>query len=277
MTTPSKTTSGFSFGAANASENSGSTFSFNPSTPSSAVKETSTEGEEHHDLVAEEESTAHFEPIVKLAAVDVKTGQEDEEELLCVRARLYRWAKELNADSMEWKQRGTGDIKLLKHKTRGTVRVLLRQEKTLKVCANHVITSAMELKEHQGSTTTWTYFCPSDFSGGEVNAETFAIRFRTEEAAEEFEEAFNKAKANNIASVEADVSGNDTNGSDADDEASLTEDLKNLSVQSSDKHKEKTEPEKNENKDEKDEKEEEKNEKEEEKDEKEVTEKVKKA
>lgn len=36
-----------------------------------------------------------------------------------------------------WKERGVGTVKLLKHKESGKVRLLMRQNKTLKICANH--------------------------------------------------------------------------------------------------------------------------------------------
>ncbi len=45
----------------------------------------------------------------------------------------------------EWKQRGTGDIKILKHKTTSGFRVVMRQEKTLKLVANHRLDSASTL------------------------------------------------------------------------------------------------------------------------------------
>ena len=45
----------------------------------------------------------------------------------------------------EWKQRGTGDIKILKHKTTGRFRVVMRQEKTLKLVANHRLDTASTL------------------------------------------------------------------------------------------------------------------------------------
>ena len=50
-------------------------------------------------------------------------------------AKLYRMAYE--CDPVEWKERGTGEIKLLKHKENGKIRVLMRRDKTLKICANH--------------------------------------------------------------------------------------------------------------------------------------------
>ncbi|KAI2596750.1 RANBP1 isoform 10, partial [Pan troglodytes] len=52
-----------------------------------------------------------------------------------MRAKLFRFASE--NDLPEWKERGTGDVKLLKHKEKGAIRLLMRRDKTLKICANH--------------------------------------------------------------------------------------------------------------------------------------------
>jgi len=51
------------------------------------------------------------------------------------RAKLFRYESE--SDPREWKERGTGDVKILRHKLLGTCRVLMRRDKTLKICANH--------------------------------------------------------------------------------------------------------------------------------------------
>lgn len=57
-------------------------------------------------------------------------------DFLCRRARLYRY--ETEADPPEWKERGTGEVKLLKNKgDKSRIRVLMRRDKTLKICANH--------------------------------------------------------------------------------------------------------------------------------------------
>ena len=40
------------------------------------------------------------------------------------RARLYRYAKELNV----WKERGIGEVKLMRHKDSGGLRLLMRRE-----------------------------------------------------------------------------------------------------------------------------------------------------
>ena len=50
-----------------------------------------------------------------------------------MRSKLFRFDRE----SKEWKERGTGDVRLLKHKENGKTRLVMRRDKTLKVCANH--------------------------------------------------------------------------------------------------------------------------------------------
>ena len=50
-----------------------------------------------------------------------------------MRAKLFKFDRE----SREWKERGTGDVRLLKHKENKKTRLVMRRDKTLKVCANH--------------------------------------------------------------------------------------------------------------------------------------------
>ena len=40
-------------------------------------------------------------------------------------------------DGPQWKERGVGEVKLLRHKVKGTVRILMRRDTTLKICVNH--------------------------------------------------------------------------------------------------------------------------------------------
>lgn len=53
------------------------------------------------------------------------------------RARLYRF----DTANKEWRERGTGNVKILKHKETSRIRLLMRREKTYKICANHYGTS----------------------------------------------------------------------------------------------------------------------------------------
>ena len=54
--------------------------------------------------------------------------------LNCRNCKLYRF----DNDAGEWKERGTGKIKLLEDKASGRVRLLMREGKTLKIRANHI-------------------------------------------------------------------------------------------------------------------------------------------
>jgi len=50
-----------------------------------------------------------------------------------MRAKLFKFDR----DTREWKERGTGDVRLLRHKENEKTRLVMRRDKTLKVCANH--------------------------------------------------------------------------------------------------------------------------------------------
>ncbi|XP_075770809.1 ran-specific GTPase-activating protein isoform X1 [Pelodiscus sinensis] len=140
---------------------------------------------EEHDTSAENADDSsldpQFEPIVSLPEQEIKTLEEDEEELFKMRAKLFRFASE--NDLPEWKERGTGDVKLLKHKEKGTIRLLMRRDKTLKICANHYITPLMELKPNAASDRAWVWNTHADFADESPKPELLAIRFLNAETA----------------------------------------------------------------------------------------------
>ncbi|KAI5963538.1 YRB1 [Candida pseudojiufengensis] len=159
-------------------------------------EESSTKDKENDDddKAEEEEADVEFTPVIQLdKKVDVKTNEEDEEVIYKVRAKLFRF----HGDSKEWKERGTGDVKFLKHKTTGKTRILMRRDKTLKICANHLINSDYELKPNIGSDRSWVYNVTADVSEGEPEAQTLAIRFGNKENADLFKEHFDEAKKDN--------------------------------------------------------------------------------
>ncbi|KEY65609.1 hypothetical protein S7711_08796 [Stachybotrys chartarum IBT 7711] len=121
-----------------------------------------------------ESEDVHFEPVIKLTEkVETKTNEESEEQLFKMRAKLFKFVKE----SSEWKERGTGDVRLLKHKENGKTRLVMRRDKTLKVCANHYIVPEMKLSPNVGSDRSWVWNAAADVSEGEPEAVTLAIRF----------------------------------------------------------------------------------------------------
>ncbi|XP_019945467.2 E3 SUMO-protein ligase RanBP2 isoform X3 [Paralichthys olivaceus] len=140
--------------------------------------------------VDEDEDGPHFEPIVPLPdKVDVKTGEEEEEEMFCNRAKLYRF----DTETKEWKERGIGNVKILKHSTKGKVRLLMRREQVLKICANHYITADMLLKPNAGSDKSWVWNA-IDYADEEPKPEQLAIRFKTADEASLFKSKFEEAQ-----------------------------------------------------------------------------------
>ncbi|KAJ6439905.1 Ran-specific GTPase-activating protein 1 [Purpureocillium lavendulum] len=145
---------------------------------------------------APESEDVHFEPVIKLTEkVETKTNEELEEQEFKMRAKLFKFVKE----SSEWKERGTGDVRLLKHKENGKTRLVMRRDKTLKVCANHYIVPEMKLSPNVGSDRSWVWNAAADVSEGEAEAVTLAIRFANSENANLFKDAFLKAQKENEA------------------------------------------------------------------------------
>jgi E3 SUMO-protein ligase RanBP2 len=137
----------------------------------------------------DDEQAISFKPVIHLSPVEVKTGEEDENILFCERARLYRFDPSTN----QMKERGVGEMKILQHKTTHHCRVLMRREQVFKVCANHKITSQLELKPHQGTANAYVWSVV-DFADGEGKHETFCVKFKTDEQAKQFARIFNESK-----------------------------------------------------------------------------------
>ncbi|XP_075056368.1 ranBP2-like and GRIP domain-containing protein 4 isoform X2 [Mixophyes fleayi] len=158
----------------------------------SSVTQTRTadnEGESDEELVNNDD--VHFEPIVSLPEVEVKSGEEDEEILFKERAKLYRWDREAN----QWKERGVGEIKILFHQEKKYYRVLMRRDQVLKVCTNHIISKDIKIAPLSTAINAlvWT---ANDFSDGEGKIEQFAARFKTQELADSFQQKFEECQQN---------------------------------------------------------------------------------
>ncbi|SPQ22951.1 04149ec9-2829-4254-bd67-c4da537f08ef [Thermothielavioides terrestris] len=150
------------------------------------------EGEE--DDQPPESEDVHFEPVIHLTEkVEIKTNEEMEEQVFKMRAKLFKFV----ADTHEWKERGTGDVRLLKHRETGKTRLVMRRDKTLKVCANHYVLPEMKLSPNVGSDRSWVWNVVADVSEGEPEALTLAIRFANSENANLFKDAFIKAQKEN--------------------------------------------------------------------------------
>ncbi|KAI9842164.1 MAG: hypothetical protein M1837_007451 [Sclerophora amabilis] len=143
---------------------------------------------------APESPEVHFEPMLHATEqIETKTNEELEEHVFKMRAKLFKFDR----DTREWKERGTGDVRLLKHKENGKTRLVMRRDKTLKVCANHYVVPDMKLSPNVGSDRSWVWNAAADVSEGEPEAQTLAIRFGNSENANLFKEAFIKAQQEN--------------------------------------------------------------------------------
>lgn len=133
----------------------------------------------------DEDTGAQVAPIVKLEEVAVSTGEENEDPILDLKAKLYRFDR----DGNQWKERGAGSVKFLKHKETKKVRLVMRQSKTLKICANHLILSTMSVQEHAGNEKSCVWHA-RDFADGELKDELFCIRFASIDNCKTFMETF---------------------------------------------------------------------------------------
>jgi len=122
---------------------------------------------------------------MNLPVVSTQTGEENDDCIYKQRARVYRLRKG------EWKERGTGDAKLLRNKESKKIRFLLRQEKTLKVAANFYLAENpfCELVPMASSDKAFTWVA-LDYSEEKPTQESLAVRFGTAEQAQKFLETW---------------------------------------------------------------------------------------
>ncbi|KAH9447120.1 hypothetical protein Pst134EA_029179 [Puccinia striiformis f. sp. tritici] len=154
-----------------------------------------------------------YQPLVQLTAVETKTHEENEDVFFKLRAKLFRFDK----TASEWKERGTGELKLLQDTSTKKIRLVMRRDKTLKVCANHFIAAEMVLAPNVGSDRSWVYNATADVGDeGIVSAETLAIRFGNSENANAFKLKFEEAQKINISLTKE---GGTTKGEEKKEEA----------------------------------------------------------
>eukprot|EP01036_Dinobryon_divergens_P034204 gene34204-44187_t len=199
-------------------------------------KEEAGEGDDNAPA-PEEESTATFTPVVQLETVEVKTHEEDEAVVYKQRAKLFVFGETLldkGTGNKTWKERGVGEVKLLRHKENSRIRILMRQEKTMKVIVNHFLDPRIGLSVHTGSDKSWIWVA-YDFSDNELVETTFAIRFSSSENAQEFKGEFTKAQKE----MEVLLAGGDSKAGTEEADAAATA-IESLTVKDAEKSAEET-------------------------------------
>ncbi|MCQ2817536.1 MAG: hypothetical protein MJ252_09760 [archaeon] len=129
----------------------------------------------------------------KLPKDVVKSGEENEDLIFKMRGRLYRFR------ANEWKERGTGEIRLLRNNADKKIRFILRQDKTLKCVANFYLSASpfCDLQPHQGSDKMF-FFVAYDCSDEEPVTEKFVLKLGNAQNAKTFKENFEAAKKFNL-------------------------------------------------------------------------------
>ncbi|UYV77500.1 RANBP2 [Cordylochernes scorpioides] len=146
--------------------------------------------EKKDDAVEEFVPTAEFQPVVPLPELaDLKTGEEDEEVMFSSKAKLFRY----DSEGKQWKEKGRGEMKILKNLKTGKYRILMRRDQVLKVCANHLITPDMKLQVLQSSETSWVWDAVN-MEDDEMKPEKLAVRFGNKEIAQKFKKVFEECQ-----------------------------------------------------------------------------------
>ena len=152
-----------------------------------------------------------------------------QETIFSKRAKLFIHGETMldkGTGNKTWRERGLGEISILRHRENQRLRLLMRQEKTLKIICNQAIDPRVELTPNVGSDRSWVWRA-FDFSDGELVEESFAVRFADSEIANDFKTEYEKAQKEMQIFLEgADNPGED--GGAAGDEAA--EALKGLST-----------------------------------------------
>jgi len=169
---------------------------FNPSAfaSSSTTKPSAEEAaEEGEDEDVERECTKEFTPVVKLEIIESSetktTGEENENILFEAKTKAYRFLEG------EWKERGLGPMKILEHKATKKCRLLMRRDKTLKICANFYIDPETKVTTHAGSEKARVFTTVDCSDGDEAPAlQNMCIKFGSEEKAQLFQDKFEEAQ-----------------------------------------------------------------------------------
>nr|XP_027199847.1 E3 SUMO-protein ligase RanBP2-like [Dermatophagoides pteronyssinus] len=114
------------------------------------------------------------------------TGEENEEVIYKERAKLYRYIKETN----EFKERGVGEMKILRKRDTDNYRLLMRRDNVFKIICNHQITEHLRLKERTINSFIWGCKDFSENPNGED--QIFVIKFKDETRRNAFQQAVEK-------------------------------------------------------------------------------------
>ncbi|XP_055501072.1 uncharacterized protein LOC129702972 isoform X1 [Leucoraja erinacea] len=112
-----------------------------------------------------------------------------EDTLFSNRGKLYY----LEKSSLQWMERGFGEIRILQCKTRNLPRLVMWNSAN-KCCANHWITNDLELKESKNYDHNWTWSA-LDYSERKATYLDYAVHFKLKETAQMFKVVFENVQS----------------------------------------------------------------------------------
>ncbi|AYV86979.1 MAG: hypothetical protein Sylvanvirus16_20 [Sylvanvirus sp.] len=150
--------------------------------------------EQDNENISSKMNTSYVPILLHLKQVKTLTGEENDEVLYEEQAALYR------LDGSEWKERGSGTVKLLKYKKieklntdvgsqakiNHPIRLLMRQSATLKCCMNHNVGKEFEFKPCTWTDFAWTWTCEDYACVSTGESQSFTLQFETSEQSERF-------------------------------------------------------------------------------------------
>lgn len=156
----------------------------------------------------------------------LKISSSFQDVLHSVRCKLFVFGETLldkGTGNKTWRERGIGNCRILQHKEHQRIRVLMRQEKTMKVVANFALDPRIKLEPNAGSDRSWVWSA-FDFSQGELEETVFACRFADSDIANTFKEKFTESQQ----TMDKILAGEDSGegGAEADEAAAALENLK---------------------------------------------------
>merc|ERR1712072_959259 len=175
---------------------------FGAAAPAAAPAEDGNDDDGEAGETLEEECGATFEPVVQLSLQQVCSGEDDEDIVHKVRAKVFRFGADVKGEQC-WKERGKGDLKLLKNKENGKVRVLLRVDKTRKIRLNHFLYAEYELKPNPTNDLAWVY-AATDFSDESPEESKICVKFGSVENAAAFKEQWDAVRETLASTANAD-------------------------------------------------------------------------
>ncbi|KAF2810814.1 PH domain-like protein, partial [Mytilinidion resinicola] len=113
--------------------------------------------------------------------------------LLKIRGKLFIFHR----SNSTWEARGAGEVVLVKYKSNGVTRLMMRQDKTLNLIADHRVDPGTKISLNTTSDRSWVFNAKDDVAEGKPTNLTLALRFENSEKAGLFREAFVKAQEGN--------------------------------------------------------------------------------